>query len=282
MDQLNDDAIKTIGQYVGVLYGPTAYIHLAQTCKRMRRLLLLSPTTEDGGSGSNKGISEVGNQIVRHVIYSRVYHSISFESSSDTLHKPRIRYLKHMHTLEQLSIFEYWRQTTNFIHDNRIPFPFASTEIEADMQERIDQVVAIMKRYPNVAVELHSHCGTVAPSGIGQWFSRARGLSVRNTICDIDNNSVRGDCRYHIANRPINPNRVDVVGWGKRVAKIVSRLDPNHLPDGFVNDAREGKGWVEVYFHVRGADGNDAMLPPLPQYYDEVEDDILEEESETI
>lgn len=37
---LHDNAIVSIGKYVGKLYGPETYIKLAQTCKRVNRLLL--------------------------------------------------------------------------------------------------------------------------------------------------------------------------------------------------------------------------------------------------
>ena len=57
MDILNDDAIKTIGQSIGILYGAESYVSFASTCKRMRRLLLLPPsashTSKEGEEDAN-------------------------------------------------------------------------------------------------------------------------------------------------------------------------------------------------------------------------------------
>ena len=41
---LHDNAIVSIGEYVGKLYGPEAYVKFAQTCKRLNRLLLPAET----------------------------------------------------------------------------------------------------------------------------------------------------------------------------------------------------------------------------------------------
>lgn len=156
------------------------------------------------------------NQTVRNVIHMRALDCManlqcqSEESHSST---PTIK------TLEQLEIFEKWITETNFIHDNRITFPFASTEIEDNMQEQILHIINIMERYPNVMVRLDSHCGTAAPSGISTWFSKARGLSVRNAIGGIN-------------------NRVHVVVRGKLISSVVARLEDCPFRD----DAREGRG----------------------------------------
>ena len=59
MDLHHDDAVKSIGEYAGKLYEVEAYVRFAQTCKRMKQLLLPDPTNSLSGDG---------DQIVRNVI----------------------------------------------------------------------------------------------------------------------------------------------------------------------------------------------------------------------
>mmetsp|Transcript_43315 Transcript_43315/g.77844 ORF Transcript_43315/g.77844 Transcript_43315/m.77844 type:complete len:694 (-) Transcript_43315:365-2446(-) len=129
------------------------------------------------------------------------------------------------------------------------------------------KIVDIMKQHPRVSVRLDSHCGTLAPSGISSWFSRARGLRVQNAICDTTNNMGMGtnDNNRH---SPIDQSRVNVVAWGKRISTVVARSSDHP----FRVDAREGRGWVELYLEVPGSrEGDEIMVfPPRQQYYDDV------------
>mmetsp|Transcript_7053 Transcript_7053/g.12351 ORF Transcript_7053/g.12351 Transcript_7053/m.12351 type:complete len:278 (-) Transcript_7053:518-1351(-) len=257
MDLLHDGAVKSIGEYAGKFYGAEAYIRFAQTCKRMKQLLLPDPTNSLSDDGEN--------QTDRNVIRARLanYCQSHPEAPSSILGSGS----NGINTLEQLAVFEKWSVTNYFIHDNRITFPFATTEIEPAMLDRILKIVDIMKQHPRVSVRLDSHCGTLAPSGISSWFSRARGLRVQNAICDTTNNMGMGtnDNNRH---SPIDQSRVNVVAWGKRISTVVARSSDHP----FRVDAREGRGWVELYLEVPGSrEGDEIMVfPPRQQYYDDV------------
>ena len=56
MDTLNDDAIRVIGQYTGILYGPKSYTNFALTCKRMKNLLILPEDSDDDTVVSCKAV----------------------------------------------------------------------------------------------------------------------------------------------------------------------------------------------------------------------------------
>lgn len=238
MDLLHDDALKTVGEYAGKLYGAEAYVRFAQTCRRTRRLLL-SPDPDGGRE----------NRTIRAVIECRSRPSHRRPPAVPTSAPYGI------HSLEQLALFERWSDA-DFLRDNRIVFPFASTEIEPEMQARVLEIADIMVRYPRVSLRLDSHCGTVAPSGVDDWFSRARGLSLRNAIC-YDGNAFPRRMK-------IDQRRVNVVGWGKRVANLV--VQSGHP---FRDVAGEGLGWVEVYLEVPGRREGDGemVLPPRHRYY---------------
>ena len=68
---------------------------------------------------------------------------------------------------------------------------------------------------------------------------------------------------------PIDQSRVNVVTWGKRISKVVARSSDHP----FRVDAREGRGWAELYLEVPGSrEGDEIMvLPPQQQYYDYVD-----------
>ena len=134
MDILHDDAVKCIGQYTGILYGAESYVYFASTCKRMRKLLLPALETD--------------NKIIDTIISIRVADWIKKRYNLGVFFPSRVN------TLEQLAILETWLVETNFISDNRIKFPFASTEVEPDMSERITQISNLMKRYPNIRLRL--------------------------------------------------------------------------------------------------------------------------------
>lgn len=267
MDLLHDDAIKSIGEYTGKLYGAAAYAHLSQTCKRIKQLLL--PTSTE--SASKFGESNSHQPVFKHVIDARVAACLVdlYKGHHPPIRTPAAACQYYgVNTLQQLVVFEEWIAKTPYFHDdNRIMFPFASTEIEPDMNPRINGINRIMHKFPSgtVTVRLDSHCGTAAPSEISAWFSRARGLSVKDAICgdvyDTDNTGPG----HRTGPRSVDPALVNVVAWGKQVASVIARLPlPEHHP--FQHVAREGRGWAEVYFMVPGGSG-EMILPPRHEYY---------------
>lgn len=220
--QLHDDALINIGEYAGKIYGPETYARLGLTCKRMWRLLLLSSA-----------------QTIQNIIRSRMAYcyaakrSMSIEATLDL----------NIKALKELAVFEAWCETP-LHNDNRIPFPYASVEIDESMHEKIHYIMKIMQRYPSLTVHLDSHCGTIAPNSVASSFSRIRGDSIRDILYD--------------------QSRVHVIGWGKRVARRVAQSD-NH-PFGEL--AREGRGWVEVSFVLRNDnDRRTIVLPPRHIFY---------------
>ena len=287
---LNDDAIKSIGQSIGILYGAESYVSFASTCNRMRRLLLLPPSAshdnmskegkEDASTGNDQTSDRsLTNQVVEYVIGVRVGSQYKSLCPCSKPHE-RMFFPNNIKTLHQLSIFEKWITTTNFMNDNRITFPFASTEIESNMIERIHQITMLMKRYPKLRVRLDAHCGTAAPSGISSWFSRARGMSVWTAICGtehdngiINEGSIRTTEEDNDNEEEEGPGidytgRFQLVVWGKMITKVVSKLSQHP----YYTDASEGRGWVEVYFIMSG-DNNDRevedemILPRRHAYY---------------
>ena len=102
---LNDDAIRAIGQYTGILYGPKAYTNFALTCKRTRNLLL-PPVDSD-----NK-VNDQTN-IIYNVIKARMSKS-SDTTVDNVIHKriafkgmEALSYDLHIRTLNQLHKYEH-------------------------------------------------------------------------------------------------------------------------------------------------------------------------------
>mmetsp|Transcript_24108 Transcript_24108/g.58228 ORF Transcript_24108/g.58228 Transcript_24108/m.58228 type:complete len:302 (-) Transcript_24108:463-1368(-) len=267
MFMLNDDAVRAIGHYAGVLYGAESYVNFAWTCKRMNRLL----TSSDGDDASSRPYDIGENQTIRSVIRARASSILRALHPNLDMSPDRI-----VGNLEQLTIFEEWISSMppSFVRDNRIRFPFASTEIAPNMRELCFHTAILMVRHPNVRVRLDSHCGTAAPSGISSWFSRARGLSVRDAICnlEIEANDNEDVCNHgeEATTSSIDQDRIGVIAWGKTITGGVARMEDHP----FRTDAREGRGWVEVYFIVPGGrDGDEMVLPPRHAYYQEVDTD---------
>ena len=271
MNQLNDDVIKSIGQYTGILYGPKSYVYFASTCKRMRKLLLLSPAddstsedNDDGGQSQTIKTSQSQNKIVSKIIQARTLYHLkdclaTLASTTQNDKQQPLFWPNDVKTLQQLAVFEKWILETNFMHDNRITFPFASTEIADDMQDRITQIVNIMRRYPNVRVRLDAHCGNVAPSDrIALRFSRERGMSIVRAIGVGDGTIDRHTCMDMV-------DRFDLYRWGKMITDVVAKSPTQQHP--FQKDARRGLGWVEVYFMV-GDDDDKMVIPKRHAYYD--------------
>ena len=154
---LHDDALISIGEYVGKLYGPEAYTQLALTCRKMRQLLLSNETNS--------------METIRNIIQLRV------EKVTSSRHDFSIR------TLEELAIFEQWCTTP--LHQNNghhIPFPLASLEVDESMHEKIFAIINIMERFPSITVQIDSHCGIIAPNSVAASFSRSRGEAVCNVL----------------------------------------------------------------------------------------------------
>lgn len=225
--QLHDDALINIGEYTGKIYGPETYTRLGQTCKRMKRLLL----PDDDASSQ----TIIQNIIRSRKAYCTAQRSMSLETTQDLTIK----------SLKELALFEAWCDTP-LCDDNRIPFPFASVDIDESMHDKIHYIMKIMQRYRSITVQLDSHCGTIAPNSVATSFSRSRGESIKDVLYD--------------------QTRVEVIGWGKRIANKVARSE-NH---SFGELAREGRGWVEVYFVLSdgGDDTRTIMLPPRHEFYD--------------
>ena len=227
--KLHDDAIINIGEYVGKLYGPEAYTKLGQTCKRIRKLLL----PEDDSSA----------QTEQNIIGSRLTHqpNVPLEITRGLS----------ITSLKELAVFEAWCETP--LHkDNRIPFPFASVEVDESMHDKIYQTMKIMERYHFLSIHLDSHCGTIAPNSVAHSFSRSRGEAIKDVLYDS--------------------SRVEVIGWGKRISNKVARSDDHPFGDL----ARQGRGWVEIYVVL--SDG--VMLPPRHEFYntnsEQTEDDDVD------
>ncbi|EJK66945.1 hypothetical protein THAOC_12081 [Thalassiosira oceanica] len=159
-------------------------------------------------------------------------------------------------TLENMEVFESWAET-RLSCDNRIPFQFASVELNDSTREIVDSVKGFLDRHKNVRVRLDSHCGTAAPDGVAAAFSHIRGLAILSSVCGSDDDG--GESMR------VDRSRVLVRAWGKQISEKVARLDGHR----FAELAQEGRGWVEVSFLLppSGEDGEPISLPPRPQYF---------------
>lgn len=160
-----------------------------------------------------------------------------------------------MTTLEHIALYECLEQG-NFLQENRIGFDYASTEIDDDDGEasgvkgswtRIDYVQELMTRFNGSIVIVDSHCGTLGPRGVAPRFSQIRGIEVCSALSEQDD-----DDDYNGVG-----DRLTLNSWGRQVSDVVS--SSTH-PYGVL--AREGKGWVEIYFRI-----GDLELPQRPGYY---------------
>jgi outer membrane protein OmpA-like peptidoglycan-associated protein len=154
---LHDDALISIGEYVGKLYGPEAYTRLALTCRKMKHLLLSNETNSA--------------QTIRNIIQFRVKAATSSQGDFSIIR-----------TLEELAIFEQWCKTPLHSSYHHIPFPLASLEVDESMHEKIFAIINIMERFPSITVQLDSHCGIIAPNSVATSFSRSRGEAVCNVL----------------------------------------------------------------------------------------------------
>lgn len=279
MDILNDDAIKCIGQYTGILYGAESYVYFASTCNRMRNLLLPALETAEGGGEQHQAGGVTTNTIIDTVIRIRKLNYIRKHTPSHFTHPIFSPTNIYIHTLEQLVVFEKWIAGSGYIvaHefrvDNRITFPFASTEIDSDMHECIEHITKLLRRYPNVRIRLDAHCGTPAPNSVAAEFSRERGMSVLNAIGGGDDNDNTTISEGGVTNSALDDDRnlnsrFHLVYWGKDIMNIVSELSQPMHP--FYSDAYHGRGWVEFYFIVDGNnEGEEMVLPRRHGYYDD-------------
>ena len=128
--QLHDDVLINIGEYVGTIYGPEAYTRLGLTCQRLMRLLL----PNDDASAQT-----IPNIIRSRLAYVRAQRSMSPET---TQHNVKIK------SLRELAIFETWCETP-LCKDNRIPFEFASVDINESMHDKIHYEDYAKISFPN-------------------------------------------------------------------------------------------------------------------------------------
>jgi len=228
LDGLDDDTLALLIEYAGKLHGPRAAARFGMTCKRLRALL------------------DAGRVIAGR---TRCLQRTPGASLTNFGGVDRIK------TLENLEVFESWAET-RLNCDNRIPFHFASVELNDSTREIVDSVKGFLDRHKNVRVRLDSHCGTAAPDGVAASFSHIRGLAILSSVCgsDDDGESMR-----------IDRSRVLVRAWGKQISEKVARLDGHR----FAELAQEGRGWVEVSFLLppSGEDDEPISLPPRPQYF---------------
>ncbi|KAL3921650.1 MAG: hypothetical protein SGILL_002639 [Bacillariaceae sp.] len=256
LDLLHDDVLITIGEHVGKLLGAPTYVRFALACRRTKRLLL-PPEDSDEADDDEK------NSVIANVIRARIrcfINSCPLQSRSTLLKQLPTDQIK---TLEQLALFELW-YAHPFSKDNRICFHFASvTVLNKYMEDHIARLVAIMKRFPSMSLQLDAHCGAAAPHQIAMPFSEDRGDSVQAAICGLHGEQV-------------DPSRIDMIPWGKRIACAVARSD--HV---FGDYARQGKGWVEVFFQLSGGlKGENLVLPTPPDYYNVTPEDHDDDDSE--
>ncbi|KAL3930321.1 MAG: hypothetical protein SGARI_004516 [Bacillariaceae sp.] len=119
-----------------------------------------------------------------------------------------------------------------------------------------------MERFPTMSLQLDAHCGKAAPPQIAMPFSQHRGESAVAFICGVHGEH-------------LDPTRISMIPWGKRIAHRVAKSD--QLVGSY---AREGKGWVEVFFQLGGeSEGDTLMLPSPPAYYN-VDDEADNEDTD--
>ena len=123
MDMLNDDAIRAIGQYTGILYGPKSYTNFALTCKRTRNLLL--PQVD-----SDNKVNDQTNIIIDNIIKARMSES-SDNIVDNVIHRTiafngmeALSYDIHIRTLNQLHKYErclyYAEHEANILRKHRL------------------------------------------------------------------------------------------------------------------------------------------------------------------
>ena len=231
LECLDDDTLALLIEYAGKLHGPRAAARFGMTCKRMRTLL-----------------------DARRVIAGRT------RCLRQTPKAPLTNFggVDQLKTLENLDAFESWTES-RLNYDNRIPFQFASVELNDSTREMVDSAKGFLNRHRNVRVRLDSHCGTAAPDDVAAAFSHVRGLAMLSSICESDDDQ---------ESLSIDRSRVLVFAWGKQISERVARLDGHR----FSELAQEGRGWVEVSFLLlpSGEDEEPISLPPRPQYYNDV------------
>lgn len=182
-------------------------------------------------------------------------------------------------TLPQLALFRNLEKG-GFLEENRIGFDYASTEIAFDDSddesvdssengedsresalrrakvrgsiERVYLISRMMTIFPSMTARLDAHCGTIAPSGIAESFSRTRGVAVQHALeaCFDD---------IYMGSEIDVSDRISIQPWGRRAALAVA-AEASHP---FGNLARQGKGWVEVYVELDGM-----QVPSRPSFYD--------------
>ncbi|CAJ1936275.1 unnamed protein product [Cylindrotheca closterium] len=183
-----------------------------------------------------------------------------------------------VHTLPQLALVLKLSKG-GFLKENRIGFDYASAEIAMDSSdddsdnssdndidtiersirstkvrgslERIYLISHMMTIFPSMTVRVDAHCGTIAPSGIAENFSRTRGIAVQYALENCFDDIYEG-------NDIDVTDRITVQPWGRRAALAVA----SQTSHPFGDLARHGKGWVEIYVDLDGM-----QLPSRPSFY---------------
>ena len=295
------------------LNGVTDYIHFGQTSKRMKQLLLSSPlpTTDNNGNNSdmikdmiqmrlrsyqngkndddsnNNTKEDEDDDDSESSDDSNSRSSSNRDTSNESSPSDKSNILdfptNDITTLKQLLIYETICDA-GFGNDNRIGFDFASTEINRNdgSRQRIDQIAKIYKRFPAVHLQIDAHCGIAAPIGIAPRFSRLRGIVVRETIArailglPIDDVAAEeDDSRTGI--RYDYDNRVLTHGWGRTLAAAAARSE-----HPFNETARDGKGWVDIFFRIPTDDNEFLELPSRPDYYNGISGQDIEREENRV
>ena len=129
LDGLDDDTLALLIEYAGKLHGPRTAARFGMTCKRLRTLL-----------------------DARRVIAGRT------RCLQRTLKAPLTNFggVDQIKTLENLDIFESWTET-RLNYDNRIPFDYASVELDDGARDIVDSVRGFLKKHKSVRVRLDSH-----------------------------------------------------------------------------------------------------------------------------
>ena len=176
--------------------------------------------------------------------------------------------------------------------DHRLAFTFASVEVSDDDEDnaliqkskyRLKQMVTLYHQFTNATgdfeVCIEAHSGTAAPANIAGHLSLARGVLVAQQFLETGNDSQTftsnsdqisqqtfrtltanldeeqgGNGRtvpqeQQLHHQQPNGARIRIRAWGSQISRLVVTGVSMNAP---VEYARQGKGWVEVYFLLDG------------------------------
>ena len=282
MEVLPDAILVNIGISVAELCGLQDFVSFSLTSKHFYGLLMNSKET----------ISEI-----IHI------ETESNETPSTTDNNPwlpsfSLRPLR-LRTLKQLALYESLKKlnllsenrlctSPNLQRDNRVRFDYSDLEICQSDHGRINcdilihRIRNLLELHPNLHVILDSHSGTGTPAKSAWLYSHVRGCIVQEALV-MGVNPVAADQAVR-KNVPTNKNpnilkRVHMRAWGTTVPKIVAEFDEHP----YQPLAREGKGWIEIYFRIQDPEREfPLVLPPRPKYYNKVAHDYRKQQNSII